>query len=565
MNKKGLTKTIFAVGLIAAILFASLLSYGITTTQLTVGKQELRGDTGVQGPKGDTGATGVTGATGATGARGPSGATGATGAAGATGATGAIGSTGAQSLQRPAGLSIPDYDSGWIDITSKAGQSIMVNHNLNSVNTIVQITGKTSLDGQAHQKYYGLTGYIPGWNTTIGGTKDDEAFAIAKTTDSGYIVAAETTSFGAGGWDIMLLKLDANGNLLWNKTYGGPGTDYVNCIIQTYDGGYLTCGPTNSYGNGGFDIMLLKTDASGNMQWNKTLGTKQDEYSYGVTQTKDGGYIAVGTNSSTFFVNGTGSVDVFLVKTDALGNLQWNKPYVTVDGYGMGFNVLQTSDGYVFSSAGFYGAGEHDFGITKTDTQGNVVWFKSFGGNATDICRSLVATTDGGYALAGLTNSFGNGLHDVWLVKLDSTGSMVWNKTYGGTGDDNLFAYTELVQSSDGGYAMTAATTSYGAGNRDFWMIKTDSYGNVQYTKTYGGMGAETPYSMVQAADSSFVIAGFTNSFGAGGYDIYIVKTSVEGESGLAWSNSTTNSITLYRGANDVYWNYVRVQVWKTK
>ena len=252
----------------------------------------------------------------------------------------------------------------------------------------MQITGKTTVDGQAQQRYYGLTGYVAGWNETIGGTKDDEAFAIAKTTDGGYIVAAETTSFGAGGWDIWLLKLDTNGNLQWNKTYGGPGTDYVNYVIQTSDGGYLTSGPTNSFGNGGFDMMLLKTDSSGNMQWNKTFGTKQDEYSYGVTQTTDGGYIAIGGNSSTFFVNGTGSVDVFLVKTDASGNLQWTKPYVSADGMGIGFNVIQTSDtSYVFCSAGLYGAGEHDYGLTKIDAQGNVQWFKTYGGNGTDICQ----------------------------------------------------------------------------------------------------------------------------------------------------------------------------------
>ena len=547
------------VGLIAAIALAGFLSAGIST-QLAIGNHGLKGDTGPQGPKGDTGTTGTTGETG------PKGATGATGANGAKGDTGTTGPQGFIGIQGPRGLSIPDSDSGWIDISTKKGQYTTIVNNLNTTDTIVQITGKTTFDGQAQQRYYGLTGYVAGWNETIGGTKDDEAFAIAKTTDGGYIVAAETTSFGAGGWDIWLLKLDTNGNLQWNKTYGGPGTDYVNYVIQTSDGGYLTSGPTNSFGNGGFDMMLLKTDSSGNMQWNKTFGTKQDEYSYGVTQTTDGGYIAIGGNSSTFFVNGTGSVDVFLVKTDASGNLQWTKPYVSADGMGIGFNVIQTSDtSYVFCSAGLYGAGEHDYGLTKIDAQGNVQWFKTYGGNGTDICRSIVATKDGGFALAGLTNSFGKGLHDIWLVKVDGNGNMVWNQTYGGTGDDNLFAYSGLVQTSDGGFAMSAATTSYGSGNRDFWLIKTDSYGNVQYSKTFGGMGAETPYSMVQATDGSFVIAGFTNSFGNGGYDIYIVKSSFEGESGLAWTDSTVNSVTVYRGANDIYWNYVRVQVWKAK
>ena len=164
-----------------------------------------------------------------------------------------------------------------------------------------------------------------------------------------------------------------------------------------------------------------------------------------------------------------------------------------------------------------------------------------------------MATSDGGYALAGLTNSFGNGQHDVWLVKLNGTGTMIWNKTYGGIGDDNLFAYSGLIQTSDGGFAMSAATTSYGSGTRDFWLIKTDSYGNIQYTKTYGGMGAETPYSMAQATDGSLVSAGFTNSFGGGNYDIYIAKTSVEGESGLAWTDSTANYIDVVSEAQTTF------------
>ncbi|MGE5574514.1 MAG: hypothetical protein ACM3UL_00110, partial [Ignavibacteria bacterium] len=422
MNNKGLTKTIFAVGLIAAILVASLLSFGITTTQLAVGTQAIKGDTGAQGPKGDLGEPGAAGHNGA------------------TGATGATGPQGQQGPQGPKGLSTPEFDSGWIDISSKTGQYTTITTNVNSVDTIVQITGKTNLGSQAHQKYYGLTGYITGWNQTFGGAKDDEGFTIAKTLDGGYIVALETNSFGAGEWDISLLKLDANGNAQWNRTYGGPRTERVNYVIQTSDGGYLTSGRTNSFGNGGYDMMLLKTNADGNMQWNSTFGKIQDETCYGVAQTTDGGYIALGSNSSTFFVNGTGSVDVFLVKTDASGNLQWNKPYVKTDGYGIGFNIIQTNDGYVFSSAGPYGAGDHDYGITKVDSQGNLKWFKSYGGNMTDICRSMVATRDGGYALAGLTNSFGKGQHDVWLIKLDGLGNMVWNQTYGGIGDDNLYA-----------------------------------------------------------------------------------------------------------------------------
>jgi hypothetical protein len=572
MNKKGLTKTIFAVGLIAAILFASLLSYGITTTQFTVGRQELRGETGAQGPKGDTGDTGAAGAAGAAGARGPSGAAGATGAMGVTGATGA---QGLQGLQGPAGLSIPDYDSGWIDITSKAGQSIMVNHNLNSVNTIVQITGKTTSDGQAHQKYYGLTNYIAGWNKTFGGILKDQAYSVVQANDGGFAVAVETQSFGVGGsWDFMLVKTDMNGNLQWNKTYGGAGTDYVNSIICTTDGGYLMVGQTNSWGSGGYDLDVIKTDSLGNMLWNRTYGGAGNDKAYGTVNTNDGGYAIVGNTDSY----GAGLVDYWLVKLDSSGIMQWNKTYGGTNG-DAAFSLVQTPDGGYAMTGGIlsFGAGNHDYWLVKTDSAGNMQWNKTYGGPETDICRSLIRTSDGGFALAGFTNSSGNGGYDVWIVKTDGNGNMQWNKTYGGASDEYLYAYTGLIATTDGGYALAAATSSFGSGastmsklvmgirSFDVWLVKIDSFGNMQWSKTFGGQGDDVPYSMIQTSDGAFAITGFTNSFGAGSDDTYLIKTSADGESGLAWTDSTANTLTLYRGANDIYWNYVRVQVWKIK
>ena len=559
MNKKALTKTIFVVGLIVAIALASLLSFGITSTQLAVGTKGLKGDTGAQGPKGDTGETG---------------AAGATGHYGANGATGTTGPQGPQGPQGPKGLSTPEYDSGWIDISSKAGQYTTLSHNLNSVETIVQINGKTTVDGQAHQKYYGLTNYISGWNKTFGGALKDQAYGVVQTSDMGFAIAVETTSFGAGGWDFMLVKTDLNGNLQWNKTYGGAGTDYVNSIILTADGGYLMVGHTNSWGVGGYDLFVVKTDSLGNMQWNKTYGGLGQDRGYGAVRTSDGGYAIAGSTDSW----GAGLADYWLVKLDSSGNIQWNMTYGGTNAEGA-FALVQTSDGGYAVAGGepSFGAGNHDFWLVKTDSGGVMQWNQTYGGPATDICRSLIRTADGGYALAGFTNSSGNGGYDVWMVKADGNGAMQWNKTYGGTNDDYLYAYTGLIATTDGGYALAAFTTSFGSGasrasalipgvrSLDVWLIKTDSFGNMQWSKTYGGQGDDLPYSIIQTTDGAFAIAGFTNSFGAGNDDVYLIKTSTEGETGLAWTDSTANSVTLYRGANDIYWNYVRVQVWKVR
>ena len=564
MNNKGITRTIFVVGLIAAIALAGFLSAGIST-QLAIGTHGLKGDTGPQGSKGDTGTAGATGETGPKGA---------TGAKGDTGATGPQGQQGVAGLQGPKGLSIPDSDSGWIDISNKAGQYVTLANNLNTVDTIVQITGKTTVDGQAHQKYYGLTNYISGWNKTFGGALKDQAYSLVQSSDGGFAIAVETTSFGAGGWDVMLVKTDLNGNMQWYKTYGGAGTDYVNSILSTTDGGYLLTGSTNSWGAGGYDVNVIKTDSLGTLQWNRTYGGAGQDRAYGAIRTSEGGYAIVGYTDSY----GAGLTDYYLIKIDFAGNMQWNKTYGGTNGDNA-FALVQTADGGYALAGGelSFGAGNHDYWLVKTDSNGNMQWNKTYGGPDTDICRSLIRTTDGGFALAGFTNSSGNGGFDVWLVKTDVNGNMQWNKTYGGPNDDYLYAYTGLISTTDGGYALAAFTTSFGSGDStpstlmpgvrslDVWLIKTDSFGNMQSSKTYGGQGDDLPYSIIQTSDGALVMAGFTNSFGAGNDDVYLVKTSTEGETGLAWTDSTANSVTVYRGANDIYWNYVRVQVWKAK
>ena len=187
-------------------------------------------------------------------------------------------------------------------------------------------------------------------------------------------------------------------------------------------------------------------------------------------------------------------------------------------------------------------------------------WNQTYGGAGNDQSYSIVQTIDGGYAVTGYTYSYGSGNSDVWLVKTDSSGVMQWNQTYGGA--DHEWGYS-LLQISDGGYAIVGSTESYGAGSFDFWLIKTDAGGIMQWSKTYGGTGWDEGYSAVETGDGGYVIVGYTASFGAGSYDVWLVKTDVEGESGLAWTDSTAETITLYRGATDTYWNYIRIRIWK--
>ena len=455
-----------------------------------------------------------------------------------------------------------EYDSGWIDITGRQGQYITVTHGLNITdwndeNIDVSVMGRTSLDGELLRSL-GLTDPVQGWNRTYGGTNVDGAWAFMQTSDGGYALAGYTYSFGAGGGDFWLVKTDASGNAQWNKTYGGTGYESLNAFVQTSDGGYALLGSTNSFGAGYIDFWLVKTDSAGNALWNKTYGGTDYDGASVLVQTSDGGYALAGDTQSY----GAGEMDFWLVKTDASGNAQWNKTYGGTgrERYG---DFVQTSDGgYALTGeTGSYGAGSVDAWLVKTDSAGNALWNKTYGGTNFDYSDDLVQTADGGYALAGFTQSFGAGSYDAWLVRTDSAGNTLWNMTYGGTGGDYAL---DLVKTADGGYAIAGATETFGAGSSDFWLVKTDALGTMQWNKTYGGTNDDTPWALVQTVDDGYAIAGYTYSFGAGNRDIWLVKTDSLGN-GLIWVGSTADTIKLYRGTTDTSWNYVRVRVWKPK
>jgi hypothetical protein len=461
-----------------------------------------------------------------------------------------------------------EYDSGWVDISGMAGQNITITHGLNVTdwndeNIDVSITGKASMGGEL-KRYVGLTGQIQGWNRTYGGTSQDRAEALVQTSDGGYALAGYTASFGAGSYDYWLVKTDASGTMQWNKTYGGTINEWAYALVQTTDGGYALAGETRSFGASNYNYWLVKTDASGNMQWNQTYGGTSDDRANALVQTTDDGYALAGYTASF----GAGLFDFWLVKTDSSGNMQWNKTYGGTN-HDYALDLVQTTDdgyalaGYTYS----FGAGNLDCWLVRTDANGNIQWNQTYGGTSADYANALVQTSDGGYAIAGFTASFGAGIWDYWLVKTDASGTMQWNKTYGGTNHDYAYA---LVQTTDDGYALAGTTSSFGAGSSDFWLVKTDASGTMQWNQMYGGTNSDYAKALVQTSDGGYAIAGGILSFGAGDYDYWLVKTDASGnfggvESGLAWVDSSSNTVTLYRGVTDANWNYVRIRLWKPR
>jgi len=336
------------------------------------------------------------------------------------------------------------------------------------------------------------------WSQTYGGESYETAQSVIETSDGGYAIAGGTTSFGAGEYDFWLIKTDQNGNMEWNQTYGGTKNDIAYSVIETSDGGYALVGSTNGTHDIaalGRDFWLVKTDAYGNMEWNQKYGGIEDDYALSLVELSGGGYVIAGVAQ--------------LIKTDTHGNVEWSQEYP-----GIARSIVKVSDG------GFALAGNRM--LVKTDELGNIEWNQTYEAGRVSL---LVETSDGGYALAGYTRSFGAILDDFWLVKTDQYGSVEWNHTYGGIGSEIA---SSLVKTSDGGYAMAGHTDSFGAGRFDFWLVKTDAYGNVEWNQTYGGEGYEDANSLVQTSDGGYVLAGAINSIYPSS-DWWIIKTDAQG------------------------------------
>ena len=369
-----------------------------------------------------------------------------------------------------------------------------------------------------------FVGFGQGWEKTFGGIEEDYGQHVKQTTDGGYIITGLTESFGNGVRDVYLIKTDENGNEQWTKTFGGTDIDRGYSVQQTNDGGYVITGYTYSFDLSNGDVYLIKTDENGNEQWTKTFGGIEEDYGRHVKQTTAGGYIITGYTRSF----GNGQNDVYLIKTDENGDEEWSQilggTYVD-----LGFSVQQTTDdGYIITGyTESFGNGEQDIHLIKTDVSGNEQWTKTFGGTGYDTGESVQQTTDGGYIITGVTNSFGDPLGDIYLIKTDDNGNEQWSQTYGGIEVD-MGSYVK--QTNDNGYIILGNTESFGSGKLDFYLVKTDENGNYEWSQTYGGNEDDWGYSLDITSDGGFILCGVTESFGNNIQgDIFLIKTDDQG------------------------------------
>ena len=270
-----------------------------------------------------------------------------------------------------------------------------------------------------------------------------------------FLLPAVSILVSCGYFDPLDSGVPSHTATTWQKTFGGSGEDAAMAVQKTADGGFILAGYTDAPGN--FDVWLIKTGAAGNEEWSKTFGETQAEGD-SVRQTAEGGYIIGGTNQE----------DAFLLRTDASGNKQWSRRFGT-EFPDYGNFALQTRDGgYVLVGSTRSGlSGDFNAWLIKTDASGNEQWSWSYGGSAWDRADWVQQTVDGGYVIVGMTRSFGP-WEQVWLLKTDASGELQWSTSFGGNGNERGLS---VQQTADGGYVIAGYTDSFGAGDRDAYLI----------------------------------------------------------------------------------------------
>lgn len=382
------------------------------------------------------------------------------------------------------------------------------------------------------------------WAVSFGGPRREAAWSVAHTSDGGSVVAGWTESFGGKWTDAWILKLRGDGSIQWQKAYG-KDWEQAASVQQTSDGGYIVAAQTYSFGAGGMDYWILKLDEKGNIQWQRTYGGGADDQAVSILETRDGGYIAAGETKSF----GAGNWDVWVLKLDKDGAILWQKSYGGEElDMSSAEPVHQTSDGgYVLTGrTKSFGAGGSDAWAVKLDKDGAILWQKTYGGSADEYARSIKETPDGGYIVAGYTESFGAGAMDIWVLKLDRKGNLQWEKTYGGPEPDVTYSIQKTL---DGGYVLAGETESFGAGNGDAWVLKLTGDGTIQWQKTYGGKAWDGAVSIRQTS-GGYVAAGETETYGAGKLDYWVLKLDGTGNIPGCGIVATSNAIVGHTGVS---------------
>ncbi|MBB78912.1 MAG: hypothetical protein CL844_07925 [Crocinitomicaceae bacterium] len=359
------------------------------------------------------------------------------------------------------------------------------------------------------------------WETTFGGsdsTYSDAGYSVKQTWDGGYIVAGSTDRqlLGYYNSDGFLIKTDGSGQEEWSQTYGGDNDDVIRDVQQTSDGGYILVGSTGSQGLY-YQVYLIKTDGYGQEEWSQTFGGGGEDLAYSVQQTSDGGYIIVGQYEHW----GINDYDVWLIKTNGAGQEEWNQK-IGGPNKDVGFFVQQTTDGsyIVLGETRSFGNGNTDIYLIKVNSNGNIMWTQFFGTGGEESGYSLEETLDGGYIICG-ESSGTQQVQSAYMIKTDESGIEEWSILFEQTYMSSL---SSVKQTANGGF-IAAGFLNTNNNWSDIYLVETDENGIEQWSQTFGGLEPERAYSVQQTIDGGYIVTGKTKSFGSNEYDIYLLKT----------------------------------------
>jgi len=369
------------------------------------------------------------------------------------------------------------------------------------------------------------------FQSSYGGTNSDIGVSVSVKDDKSIIFFGTTSSF-SGSTDLILSKINEYGITIWSKTYGGNLNETAVHFEKTSDGGFILLGNTNSFGAGSDDIYMIKVDSLGYIHWSKTYGGLQGDFASCVKEVPEGGYIVVGRTQSY----GEGGDDGYIVRVDENGNVSWNKSYGTFNNERFYYIDNTLDQGFIVSGIQKNFSNFFDQLVVKLDSSGNVIFSKNLGdagGMDNDAGDCIKQTSDGGYVCSGQYRAFGSGDEDLALTKIDEFGSLEWAKVYGNIGDDRAFDFSidEL-----GNIILAGYTNSFGIGGFDAFLVKVDQFGTPFWSKTYG-YTADDYFAEIKIEQDGYIMVGYTNSFGVGGQDIFIVKTNFEGENNISCTN----------------------------
>jgi hypothetical protein len=375
---------------------------------------------------------------------------------------------------------------------------------------------KTSAQKQTAEK---KRQFVSSWQIAFGGTSKDIAYGVVAAEEGSVIVVGQCRSYGKGRDDILAMKVDRKGKTLWKKTFGRKRKDIAYAITRTADGNFVAVGESRSFSKlGDPDVYVVKFDTNGNLIWENTFGGEMRDFAKSVVATGDGGVLIAGSSESF----GDDYLDAYILKVNKNGKEEWakvlggerddiaNSIALTADG---GFVIAGVTQSYGYQSKDYY--------IVRFDKHAKQRWTKVYGEESEDIAKGVVATKDGGCVVTGATKSYGSKRNDVMVIKVAANGKLIWQRLFGYKEKEWMNA---IAKTDDGGFMMAGVTDSFGHGEFDFYVMQLDQEGHSLWSPVYGGEDDDVAHALTRTTDGDYVVVGSTKSYGKGKEDYFIVK-----------------------------------------